>query len=68
MNALRLISGVNSAFCGIKSLRLSQPVKVSIIRLYSQEGRESVWKTVHARRKKFSETVLRPTGETGALL
>lgn len=66
MNALRLISRVNSAFCGAKSLRLSQPVKVSIIRLYSQEGRGSVWRTVHTRRKNFSEAISRPGGETGA--
>lgn len=68
MISLRLMCKAGSGLCNTSNVtQFSQPTKIFIARLYSQQGRETIWKTGRtARRKTFSEWAHQPAGEAPA--
>lgn len=71
MNGVRLLCGFGSGLnvYGAKLMKVSQcggkTPQLMISRLYSQEGRETVWRTSRARRQTLAEAAARPAKGTG---
>ncbi|KAK7574290.1 hypothetical protein V9T40_011481 [Parthenolecanium corni] len=64
MIILKVLSGTHSGLCSNFSRAAHNPSKVFLTRVYSQQSRETIWKSARARRRAFTETVSKPVGDT----
>lgn len=64
MIILKVLAGPHSGLCSNFARGAHNPSKVFITRLYSQQSRDTVWKSARARRRAFADTVSKPVGDT----
>lgn len=64
MMAFKLMCELSPTLNGSK-IALFSPTKMFITRFYSQQGRETIWRTTRTKRRAFAESLTKPAGDTG---